>query len=406
MTDAVPPQSRLAAWVPDAALSVAIFSAVALVYLLTSPAPVQLDGFVPLANAFLQGRLHIAEPMPWLELVPRQEGGWYSPFPPMPAILLLPVVAVFGPVVDQGVVAAVIGGANVALLWLVFGAMRIPTVSAVWLSVAFAFGSVHWWSASEGTVWLFALIVAVFFSLCALLLALRREWPFLAGLCLGMAAASRLPAAFTVILFIALYGGLQWRWPLTMPPPNRLRAVTLLLAGAAIPAVLVAAYNLARFGSVFEFGYDLIPGVLDEPWYTAGTNSIEYIPRNLHHMFLKSFDFVEQFPWWRPSWYGTSLLITTPVLLWLVKARSRRALVAFGWIAVAVALLPIVTHGGVGFTQFGYRRILDVAPVLFVLLGWVFRGGMSAEAKAAVTIGVLVNAYGIWAITYLGFVGF
>lgn len=389
-----------------AASLVALGSISALAYLVTSPGRVELDSFVPLADAFLHGRLHITEPMPWLELVPRPEGGWYSPFPPMPALLVLPFVALFGPGFDQGIMAAVLGGANVVLVWLVLGRLRVDPSAAGWLTVAFGFGSVHWWAASEGTVWLFALVAAVFFSLCALLLALRRELPLVAGLFLGMAAASRLPVAFTVILFIALYGGLQWRWPLTVPPPGRLRAVALLLAGAAIPGLLVAAYNVARFGNMFEFGYELIPGVTEEPWFALGTNSFAYVPRNLHAMFLKSFDFVEAFPWWRPSWYGTSLLITTPVYLWLIKARSRRALVAFGWFAVAVALLPVITHGGVGFTQFGYRRILDVAPILWLLLGWVFRGGMSTEAKFAVIIGVVVNAYGIWAITYLNFVGF
>jgi hypothetical protein len=407
MTEATVPSAaqREAPWLMAATL-VVIISSTALLYLSTSPGRVQLDSFVPLADAFLHGRLYIDQPMPWLELVPRPEGGWYSPFPPMPALLVLPFVAIFGLGFDQGIVAAVIGGANVALVWLVLLRMNVNSNAAGWLTVAFAIGSVHWWAASEGTVWLFALVTAVFFSLCALFLAVRRELPLLAGIFLGMAAASRLPVAFTVILYIALYGGLQWRLPFRMPPSHRLRAVALVLLGAAIPGVLVAAYNVARFGNIFEFGYDLIPGVLDEPWYSEGTNSLAYIPRNLHAMFLKSFDFVEQFPWWKPSWYGTSLLITTPVFLWLLKARSRRALVVFGWIAVLAALLPVITHGGVGFTQFGYRRILDVAPVLWVLLGWVFRHGMSFEAKLAVAIGVLVNAYGIWVITYLNFVGF
>lgn len=400
-----PAQQRMRASAAPAAL-VAVGLSSALLYYFTSPGRVQLDSFVPLADAFLHGRLYIDQPMPWLELVPRPGGGWYSPFPPMPAILVAPFVAIFGTGFDQGIAAALVGGTNVVLLWLVLSRMRVERTAAAWLTLAFALGTVHWWAASEGTVWLFALVVAAFFLLGALLLAIRRQLPFLAGLLVGMGAASRLPVALTIVLFIALYGGLHWRAGLRVPPSPRLRAVALLLMGAAIPGVLVAAYNVARFGHPVEFGYDLIPGVLEEPWYALGTNSIAYIPRNLHHMFMKGFDFVEQFPWWRPSWYGTSLLVTTPLFLWLVKARSRRPLVLFGWIAVIVALVPIVTHGGVGFTQFGYRRILDVAPILFVLLGWVFRGGMSTEAKAAVIVAVVVNAYGIWAITYLNFVGF
>jgi hypothetical protein len=89
-----------------------------------------------------------------------------------------------------------------------------------------------------------------------------------------------------------------------------------------------------------------------------------------------------------------------------VKARSWAPLVAFGWIAVVLGILPDITHGGVGWAQFGYRRILDVAPIMWILLGWVFRKGMSVEAKAAIVLGIIVNAYGIWAITVLDFVSF
>jgi hypothetical protein len=80
--------------------------------------------------------------------------------------------------------------------------------------------------------------------------------------------------------------------------------------------------------------------------------------------------------------------------------------VAYGWIAVALALIPDITHGSVGFAQFGYRFILDVQPILWLLLGTVFRRGMSIEAKAAVVLGVVVNAYGTWAVTVANFVSY
>jgi len=225
----------------------------------------------------------------------------------------------------------------------------------------------------------------------------------------------------TLPLYMALYGGIvlfrhgedgtaALRVRLDRPRREVLVRVGWLLVGLAIVAVPVALYNLARFGSVFDFGYTRIPSsfgmILDEPWYTNGLNSILYIPRNLHAMFIRGFDYVDQFPWFRPNWTGMSLLLTTPILLWLVKARQWTTLVVVGWIAAILGILPDVTHGGVGWAQFGYRRILDVAPILFLMLGGVFRKGMSLEARAAVVVGVAVNAYGIWAITVLQFVSF
>ena len=385
---------------------VALASAAALLYYLTVSERVTLDSFLPLADGFLHGRLFIDQPMPWLELVPRAEGGWYSPFPPMPAIALMPFVALFGPGFDQGIATALFGGANVALVWLLLRRSGVALVSANWLTAAFAVGSVHWWAAGTGSVWLHAQVVAVFFALLALHLAIRRRWPLLAGLFLGLAAASRLPMGLTLPLYLALYLRLSFPPSLRMPAAAELRSAIALLAGLAVPAALVAAYNVARYGSPFVFGYELIPGVLDEPWYAKGLLSIDYLPRHLHLMFMRGFDLVDTFPWFRPNWSGASLLLTMPILLWLVKARSRTPLIAYGWIAIVLALIPDVLHGAPGFAQFGYRFILDVLPIMLLMLGWVFRDRISVEARAAILIGIAVNAYGVWAVTVIGFVSY
>lgn len=377
----------------------------AIVYWITDSERVTLDSYVPLADAFLSGRLHLELSMPWLELVPRPEGGWYSPFPPMPAIVLLPFVFLFGPGFDQGIAAALFGGLNVGLVWSLLRRAGASTQVVVWLTVAFGFGTVHWWAAGTGAVWTFAQVVGTFFALLALRLAIVRERAMLAGFFLGLAAASRLPIGLTLPLYVALYGRLGFPVP-RFGGPDELRAVARLLIGLAVPAAAVALYNVVRFGSPFQFGYSLIPGVLDEPWYEHGILGWEYIPRHIHLMTMRGFDLVDTFPWFRPNWTGASVLLTTPVVLWLVKARSRQTLVAYGWIAIALAMLPNVTHGAAGFAQFGYRFIIDVLPLMLLLLAWVFRRGMSVEARAAIVLGVLVNAYGVWAVTVADFVSF
>ncbi len=387
-------------------IPVALASLSALLYLWTVSERVSLDSFLPLADGFLHGRLWIDQQMPWLELVPRPEGGFYSPFPPMPAIVLLPFVGLFGAGFDQGVATALFGGANVALVWLLLRNAGVASAPRGWLTAAFAVGSVHWWAAGTGTVWLHAQVVAVFFALLALNLATRRRWPFVAGLLLGCAAASRLPMGLTLPLYLALFMGLQFPPWLRRPSAAELRAGATVLAGVAIPAALVAGYNLARFGSPFEFGYGMIPGVLEEPWYASGILSVEYIPRHLHLIFVRGFDFVDAFPWFRPNWYGASLVLTMPILVWLVKARSSTPLIAYGWIAVVLGLIPDVLHGAPGFAQLGYRFILDVLPIMLLMLGWVFRDRISIEARIAIVLGILVNAYGVWAVTVANFVSF
>jgi len=395
----------------DDRLFVVILTVLAgIIYWATNPQRVELDGFVPLADALLHGKLHIGPEYGYLEHAPGPEGGGYMPYPPAPVLFLLPVVALFGPTVDQSIAAAIIGAANILLLWLVFVRFDVAPMARCWLLAAFAFGSVHWWAAGEATVWLFAHLCAVFFALSALLLALSGSRPFLAGILLGLGAASRVPVGLTMPLYLALYG----RWPVAWPPKFGAKSVRPLipfLLGFSIPVLVTMAYNVARFGDPAEFGYNLVlnsegQSVLTESWYANGINSLSYIPRNLNVMFLQTFDFVEEFPWFRPNWIGTSLILTTPILLWLFRAHGRNRLLIYGWISVATGLALVVTHGGIGWTQFGYRRILDVAPILWPMLGWVFRRGISIEARAAIVIGILVNAYGIWAIEVLHFVSF
>lgn len=389
-------------------LSFALLAASAgLLYWWTDTRPVALDAFVPLANAFLHGQLHVSDPMPWIEHVDRAGGGWYVPYPPMPAVTVLPFVALFGPSFDQGVASALVGGLNVALLWTLLGKIGVAPLPRGALTAAFALGSVHWWAAGVGTSWLFAGVNGVFYALLALWLALDRRWPILAGVFLGCAAASRLPVGLTFPLYLALYAGVRVRPRLALPDGAGIRAAVLFLLGLAIPAALVALYNMARFGSPFDFGYEKIPGVLDEPWYRDGILSLAYVPRHIHTIFFRGLDFVDgTFPWFRPNWTGLALTFSTPIYFWLIRARRPEPFVVFGWMAVLLALLPIVAHGNVGETQFGYRFSLDLAPILWLMLGYAFRRSVSLYARLAILVGILVNAYGLYAILGLDFVSY
>ena len=126
------------------------------IYWATAPDRVELDGFVPLADSLLHGRLDIGPEYAYLEHAPGPNGGGYMPYPPSPVLIVLPFVALFGPSFDQGIAAALVGSINIVLLWLVFLRLHVEPMSQRWLLVAFAFGSVHWWAAGEGTVWLLA----------------------------------------------------------------------------------------------------------------------------------------------------------------------------------------------------------------------------------------------------------
>ena len=374
-------------------IGVALFALV--VYWFTGPSGAGGDQYVPLADALLHGRLSIPVDRPWMELVPVPggSGAQYSPFPPVPALTLMPVVALLGlfPGVGElsgNVMAAVVGAANVALAWYLLAAIGVRLQPRLVIVIGFAF-TTHWWVAGMGGTHHYAQVGATFFLLLALNLAVRRRLPALVGLTLGLAAGSRLPTGLALPLLLALFAD-RWR-------PSRAHAQLLL--GLAVPAVLFALYNVARFGSPFDTGYAHIPSgdagllVTDEPWFSHGLISPLYIPRQLYAIFIQGPVLVEAFPYLKPSFTGLSLTLSAPFLFWAVRARG--PLVAVTWLSVGLVMLPDLMHGSWGFAQFGYRFILDAVPLLLLLLGWAYRERASWSLVAAVAVGVAVHAWGI-----------
>jgi hypothetical protein len=378
------------------ALTRALLAVVAgLFFLLIGPGQQDTDPFNLLASALLAGRLSIAEPMPWLEGIPAPDG-WYVPLGPGPALLLLPVVALVGPhVVDSGALAAIAGAIAVWLAWGLVRQVGGTIRHAAWLTLGLAFGSELTWVATSGGPHNLehALSMAAMFAVLRLVIADRA--PGAAGVLWSFAVACRVPIALGLLL-------LAWRYR---------RRVVWVLAGAAPVAILLAAYNFARFGSPFDFGLARIVGgdppvsVLDEHWYEHGIFALDYLPRSLHTMLLRSFDLVDEPPWIRPNWTGASILLTMPVLLWLWRARDRSLVVP--WLTVLLILVPDLLHGVAGFAQFGYRFICDVLPILWWLLAWVaVHRGLTLGMRLALVAGIVVNVYGVVAIWLLDFVAY
>ena len=111
------------------------FLLAAVVYVLSNASRTDFyDHFVWQAHAFLSGRAEIEWPVSsgpnqnayFQDVLPIPGTGLaHLPFPPLPALVLLPFVAVFGLDTNGAMVAAVLGAVNVALCWLVLvGATR------------------------------------------------------------------------------------------------------------------------------------------------------------------------------------------------------------------------------------------------------------------------------------------
>ena len=413
-------RSRVAGVEPrDVAIGIALFAFAFVVYTLvrhdrTAP----YDYFVRLADAFLHGRLGLLDaPGTLNELVP-VGGMLFVVYPPMPAVVLAPFVAIVGPGMDQGFVSILFGAFNVVLAWRIALRMAVTARVSLVLALVFGFGTIAWFSAQVGSAWHIAHVIAITFTFLAILVAQRDGPLWLIGALVGATALTRLPMMLEVVFFLAYIvdraqrettgAGLIAFGRIDVPGiPLRLRPFPtrrFLRLGAPFIATLAAfgmaflAYDWARFGSPLETGYTLIPGVTQEWQYAQGLFSLYGIPRTLYAMFLENPAPITAFPWVQPRLLGgLSILLTTPLFLWSIRARAADWFTVGAWLAVGLTLVPILTHPDLGGNQFGFRYAQDIYPFLFLLTIRGLRGRLSFEAWIAIAVGVVVNVWGMGA---------
>ena len=162
-------------------LFLAIFALSFAVYFFTrEDSPTPFNNFVRLADAILHGRLYLTSDVSWLEIAPF-DGKYYIVPPPLPAFLILPVVAVFGLSTNQTLISIFFGSLNVSLAFLAARALSKSRSVQLWTAAMFGFGTIHWWVATTGGVWTFSHTVSATLLFVAILLTLYKSRPFLYG---------------------------------------------------------------------------------------------------------------------------------------------------------------------------------------------------------------------------------
>jgi len=363
------------------------------------------NNFVRLADAFLHGRLYLKENITWLELVPL-EGKYYIVPPPMPAILLLPFVAIFGPSTNQTIVSILLGSLNISLAFLVVGEMTKNRGVQFWTTAMFGFGTIHWWIATAGGVWTFSQVTSVTFLFLAIYATLKNKHPFLVGVLLGASYWSRLPTILSLPFFIVMFSNRWLKKPEEGTILSRINLNPLLCLGFGVGIFvgLNFLYNFLRFGTPLDRSYYLIPGILEEPWFKKGIFDITYIPRHLRVIFCGVPRFIPGFPYLMPSWSGMAIWITTPAFIYALLVGIRNRLAIGCWTSIALIALVEFIHGTWGFAQFGYRFAMDFYPFLFLLTVKGMGERVRWHHKILISIGILVNLWGVLWINKFGWV--
>jgi 4-amino-4-deoxy-L-arabinose transferase-like glycosyltransferase len=338
-----------------------IFSVVALcIYFGFSNKPFeQFNYFTPLAESLLHGRLDIASKPQLNELV-EVAGKYYVVYPPAPAIVALPFVAIFGENINQAIISILMASIAVGLFYILARDYFKENWLAITLTVVFGFGTNFFLTALVGSSWYFAHICAVTFLICSLIFA-NRNRPVPTGIFFALAFLSRLPVILAIFSLI---------WILISKNKQPVKKLILFALPVVCGIIIYALYNLARFGSFAQSGYSLIPGVLSEPWFKEGIFSPSYIPRQLQLIFLGMPKLTPSFPYFLPSNVGMAMWLTTPFLILVFLPRREKHYFVF-IISVLLIAIPSLLHGTVGFTQFGYRFSLDYIVFLLLAIGFV-----------------------------------
>jgi hypothetical protein len=332
---------------------------------------------------------------------------WYVSFPPLPAVLMLPGVAVAG--YDFNDVQFSVGLAALApmLLFLLLLRVRRLRGSApapgedLWWTALFAFGTVNYFVAVRGEVWYTAQVSGLVFLLLYLHAALEARRPLLAGLALGAAVASRVDLALAFLFFVleAVRPALAPAGATLAEQLRRLvrREVVVKLALFALPLLAVAAvlmwYNAARFDAPFEFGHRYLDIYWKDRIQKFGLFDIHYLSRNLSAALTFLPHFQAEPPYVLIGRHGLSVLFVTPVFLLLLWPRQRTAWHPGLWASVAGMALLTLCYQNTGFVQFAYRFSLDYTPLLVLLLALSGRA-LTPAVKTLILWGILVNLLG------------
>ena len=453
-------------WFPGPLVGLGLVLLAALVYWSSAPDR-YYNHFVWQALAFLDGRAQIEYPVGPIGGTPGNDffqdvlpvkgphgepsGYGLLPFPPLPAIVLMPLVAIWGIATNERILSVGLGAIDVGLVWWVLGRLPISRTVRLASALFFAFGTVFWYAAQLGTTWFLAHVVALAPALLAVGIALgadpeavdedheppespaddvldaihdrsplfdRRQ--VLAGVLFGIACTARLTIAFGAPFFLFVGGGGSW-----------LKRGVSAGVGMAIPIGLLLAFNVATTGSVVNPAYEYLyrletfgwPGLHYNPEWAI--EDPRYLPQNGEIMFLRAPLFLPSetpnaigpgralcentkvrglfdpsCPLALPSDVGMSVLLTSPAYLLVLPALRvlRRSRLVFG-AAVAIALISLVNlmHFSQGWVQFGYRFSNDT--VMFALplvaLGMTRRGGVGLLGGGLILVSVAVNFWGV-----------
>ena len=322
----------------------------------------------------------------------------------MPAVVLMPFVAIFGVNFSDIFFTIVLASVNVGIVALLLRAatkeklIQSDELSRALLVLFFAFGTVQITLALFGRVWFTAQQIGFLFVALAYLVALKwtgKSAFLVTGLLIACAMLTR-----NHLLFVGIWPAwhlLKKNWDPTSPP---YASLGLFLIPLLVFGLLFLGYNYVRFDSPFELGiryHQMNPFFVDE-YQKYGAFNIHYLPTNFFYQYIRY-----PFPLTADSVMGGSLFLLSPVFLYIVPGIISHHRSINTWIllvSILSASVPILLLMGTGWIQFGPRYTFDfTVPLLLLTAQGVsstsrrILGVLAAVSIVHYVIGALVLIY-------------
>ncbi len=373
--------------------------------------PTPYNNFVLLADALLHRHTWINWPGSYIDALP-YGGRYYVIEAPLPALLLLPFVAIFGLQTNQTILALVLTGITVGAAWELGERFGVRRSSIAWICAFLLAGTDLLWCGMLGDVWFLAHVSAVCFTMLALaeLAGKRRGW--LVALFTACAFESRFSMALAVPVYAYLLlchpepfdsastcsASLRTGSVEGQPEPvaGRRRSIASFAAVLVGVAVLWAAYNFARWGVWNDIGYTAWYHQDDAGMPTGSPFRLEYLQYQLWSFFVQTPTQLSEFPGLRPEYSGVALTWTSPGLVLALFARKPLRWVVALWAATLLTAAPNFLYYVNGYAQFGMRHALDFEPFLVALMLLAARERIAVWARALIAYSCAAGLWGCW----------
>ena len=362
--------------------------------------------FTDFAFSLLHGKISLPEPVrysSWQDAAYFKEK-YYLYFGPIPAILLLPAVAIWGQAVSQQILTFMAGIINFFLLFKLAKIFKFKNSDALWLTVALIFGSVYLFlSLVNISAYLIQIIGFTFLIISLVEFFTKKRW-ILIGVFLALAGMTR-PSLYFALPFFLLE-------IIQSKTANKKSIFILLIFPIIISIGIFGFYNQLRFGNPLDTGYTYNttwpPGVREAASY--GLFSLRHLPGNFYFFFFKGPEAIRisktsyllRFPFLKANEWGMGLFFTSPFFLFIFLSNLKKKFVTSSIIASIIGIFPSFLYAGIGLWQYGYRYALDIYPFLFILLLSVFsQKGINRLVKATITFSIIFNLWllgSIWGV--------